>query len=583
MTVVPVSWLSYSDDNPSRGRWDQNFLERLFNGEEWRVPGGFTFETVDWTPDDGQGRVIVFPCGHYIEHGERHTAAMQLSEDLKKLPWAVLIATSDESDSFEWGEFDLPDHVKLWVQTPRPEHTYPEGTFFHPLGSPTSPKEWGGWHDKPVDVFFAGQINHVRREECLTALERLQKEQTDLVVKLLPTEGFTLGLPLPTYQDAMRQAKVVPCPSGIKSQASFRFYEALEAGALPLADAYRPDVGGAGYWEMLFDEMPMPVLENWDNLNPLVLNKYESQAARVSAWWQQQKRRIAYRLQDDLWEIMWDWELTGVGVGPGGPADMITAVIVTSPTPSHPSTTIIEETIASIQERLPGAEIHILIDGVREEQSDRADDYWEYARRLCGLVNADPTIVPYVHTEHQHQSGMFRHALNRIKTPYVMFVEHDTPLVGDINFDFVLSVMEHDEVASMRFHHDTTIHDSSAHLYLETEGTDEQPYLRTVQWSQRPHVAHTAWYRDLMATYFGWGSLTMIEDVMHGAVQHAYTGNRTALRKGWQKWRLAVWAPEANIKRSGHLDGRQGDPKYGMTVRYDAERPVGAPLEGPIS
>ena len=75
----------------------------------------------------------------------------------------------------------------------------------------------------------------------------------------------------------------------------------------------------------------------------------------------------------------------------------------------------------------------------------------------------------------------------------------------------------------------------------------------------------------------------MIEDVMHGVVQHRYTGNRTAVRKGFQQWRLAVWAPDETYKHSGHLDGRQGDPKAPMLVRYDAERPDGAPPEGIIS
>ena len=164
-----------------------------------------------------------------------------------------------------------------------------------------------------------------------------------------------------------------------------------------------------------------------------------------------------------------------------------------------------------------------------------------------------------------------------------MFVEHDTPLVGDIDFDDVLFLMGRDEINLMRFLHDVGVTEGSEHLYLETEGTDELPYLRTVQWSQRPHVARTNWYRDLMATYFGWDSRTMIEDVMHGAVQHKYTGNRTAVRKGWEKWKLAVWAPPGgSIKHSTHLDGREDDPKYDMRVAYDVERPDGGPREGII-
>lgn len=583
MTEVLVSWLSYCEDNPARGRWDQAFLDRMLAGEEWRVPSGFRFKSVPWNPEDGQGRVIVFPCGHYIEHGERHTVAWKLLRDLEKLPWAVLIATSDEADTFEWNKFDLPSHVKLWVQSPRPESTYPEGTFFHPVGSPTSARVWGDPGDKPTDVFFSGQVNHERREDCVTELFKLKMERPDLQIEVLPTEGFTQGLPPDQYRDHMRAAKIVPCPAGICSQDTFRFWEALEAGAMPIADSLRPDGTGEGFWDLFrragFGYAPaIAEIHDWSNVGSTaewMLND-PTLPADMSAQWQQYKRSIAYRLDDDLWDVMVTRPASEFG-----PADQITVVIVTSPTPSHPSTTIIDETITSIQERLPGAEIHILADGVRKEQQDRAADYWEYVARLCYKVNADPTIVPWAHAEHLHQAVMFRHALNRIKTPYVMFVEHDTPLVGEIDFDHVLAVMEHDEINSMRFLHETHVPIGSEGLFLERKGTDEQPYLRTIQWSQRPHVARTDWYRDLIASYFGWESRTMIEDVAHGLVQNNHTGNRTALRKGWNKWKLAVWAPPGDsIKFSTHLDGRAGDRKYPMKISYDADRPEGAPEEG---
>jgi hypothetical protein len=35
---------------------------------------------------------------------------------------------------------------------------------------------------------------------------------------------------------------------------------------------------------------------------------------------------------------------------------------------------------------------------------------------------------------------------------------------------------------------------------------------------------------------------------------------------GWYNWRLWIYTPEGNIKRSYHLDGRGGDPKFEMVV-----------------
>ena len=46
---------------------------------------------------------------------------------------------------------------------------------------------------------------------------------------------------------------------------------------------------------------------------------------------------------------------------------------------------------------------------------------------------------------------------------------------------------------------------------------------------------------------------------MHGIVAEAF--NQYGML-GWEQWRLHIYAPEGNMKRSYHLDGRAGEPKY---------------------
>jgi hypothetical protein len=113
------------------------------------------------------------------------------------------------------------------------------------------------------------------------------------------------------------------------------------------------------------------------------------------------------------------------------------------------------------------------------------------------------------------------------------------------------------------------------------------PYVQTIQWSQRPHIAHVPFYRDMIASYFSDDARTMIEDVMHGVVQACpldSDGNPypkgIRLQEGWRRWRMAVYAPEGDIKRSTHLDARADDPKYPMRFAYPGQRPDGAPPEG---
>jgi hypothetical protein len=173
-----------------------------------------------------------------------------------------------------------------------------------------------------------------------------------------------------------------------------------------------------------------------------------------------------------------------------------------------------------------------------------------------------------------------RQILDEVRTPYVLYVEHDTPLIGEIDFGAILLEMQVNELGVMRFYHEASIHPEHAHLV----GERHNRWLETIQWSQRPHLAETAWYRNVMATCFGAEARTFIEDVLHGIIQHGSSypqGIRAPEgREAWQRWRIAIWAPEGDIKRSTHLDARGDDPKYPLLVSYPGERPEGAPPEG---
>jgi hypothetical protein len=67
----------------------------------------------------------------------------------------------------------------------------------------------------------------------------------------------------------------------------------------------------------------------------------------------------------------------------------------------------------------------------------------------------------------------------------------------------------------------------------------------------------------MIYNYFHPDSKTMIKDVIHGAV---IEDCRKDSIMGWYSWRLWIYHPEGNIKRSYHLDGRGGDPKFEMVI-----------------
>lgn len=237
---------------------------------------------------------------------------------------------------------------------------------------------------------------------------------------------------------------------------------------------------------------------------------------------------------------------------------MITVVIPTSPVVSNPATAIIEETVGTVRQFLPDAEIVLTFDGIRTEQAHLAQAYVEYTRRVLWLADKQwKRVCPIVFDRHAHQSGMMRRALTEVHTPLVLYVEHDTPLCPDmtIPFDTVSQFILSGSSNLVRFHHESLIPGPHKHLMHGSEGVI---YTRTTQWSQRPHLASAEYYRWVMDTYFTTEGKAFIEDRMHGAVQD----------DGWDKHRLHIYTPDGSIKRSYHLDGRAGGPKFEETQVY---------------
>ena len=583
---IPYSFVSYFGEQ-SRGKWDQNYIERMLAGEEGRPSMGYQFIEAPWTPDDGHGRVVVFPAGAYGENGVEHRARYLLEKDLAKLEWCVLIATSDERQTFRWAEISpWPAHVTLWVMLPQASLHYPPRTRFIVEGSPMSAREIRhiAAPERDLDLVFQGQAGHVRRDQAIAAMTKMMFDAQDfanerLHVKVTPS--FAGGDPQDQYMRLMTRGWVAPCPSGFKSQSSFRFYEALEAGCIPIKDGLSPIVNDDRFWDMVgLDDLALTI-HNWDNLPAMTewaLEDRHFNAAWISSRWQQFKRRLLHQLHDDVFAHM--------RIRHGDtPHDEITVIVPTSPVPSNPDLSMIQATIASIRTDLPGAEILITCDGVRDEQLDQTDAYNEFLHRLCVWTLGEFNVTPLISRVHLHQSGMLRNALDYVRTPYIFYVEHDTPLVGTINYAEVLAAMKTNDLNLMRFLHEHAPHPEWTHLYLDEvernpATADEAMWCATIQWSQRPHVARTDFYREIIDTYFGLDSRTFIEDLMHGVVQHDTYASRIHAVEAWKRWRMAVYAPEGSWLRSTHLDGRQADPKYPIRVAYDGDKPEGAMAPG---
>jgi hypothetical protein len=523
-------------------QWDQTVLNLLWSNE--LSPTGVDFEIHDNEWADADGVVLVIPGRYWSGLDPERFSPETINREIARYQWVLAIRTGDEED---WLQPEMIQHpnIRWWIQTPRISNEgYGDvrrfGVGFTPHLTDLVEKP----PRRDVDLYLSAQDTQPRR---FTAFAQLDLLEGSLNVLSMQTPGFTQGAPPSVYAYEMSHAKVALAPGGPDTPDTFRLYEALEAHCIPIADdvcANRPDE--SGYWRSLFPDAPFPIITDWSELRECaidVLGNWVACANRITAWWMRERREYVRWLHDDLQTLGADIQIR---------RQMITVVVPISPIPAHPSTEIIHETLDSIRYWLPDSEIILSFDGVRPEQEHRRADYEESIRRTLWMAKRFGHVTPIIFDEHMHQSGMLRAMINKVDTPLVLYCEADCPLVTDwpIPWGDVERMLTSGVADIVRLHHEALILPVHEHLMMQRQGD----FWRTRQWSQRPHVASTSYYRDMITTKFSEHTKCFIEERMAGQMEW---DPNTA--------KVYIYAPEdgrGNIKRSYTLDGRQDDPQF---------------------
>jgi hypothetical protein len=497
--MADILYLSVKKDVPACGYWDQTFIHDLVHD----LPN--TDRQIVCIPGAYQGDVID-----------------KINVEINKFPKVLVFVTSDEECKFNVTALKHPDMI-VYSQYGN------EGISF-PIGySPQTPeilKEIGR-KDKDITFSFMGQVTHLRREIMAKIAENIGG---GLILK---TDGFAKGMKKEVYLETLARSQVALCSPGPFSQDSFRLYEALEAGCIPIVDDVSPmHAANQRYVRGLFPDAPFPIYANFVDLPKFIENSTSdiTMNSWVYAWWINVKYRLKTILKKNL----------------GLPMEDMVVIIPVSPIPSHPSTEILDETIKSIRFHTD-APILVTIDGVRDEQKDMEENYQEFIRNFLWKCNFEyKDVLPILFPRHYHQSGMMKYILPKIGTKLLLYVEQDTPLVMEhnIEWDKLLSGVSN----CIRFHFEAFVPEE--HRYL-MRGTPKDGLLETKQWSQRPHLASTWFYKGIMEL-FSENADCFIEDFIHGQLQSG----------DWNKWRVHIYHPEGNIKRSYHTDGRAGNKKF---------------------
>lgn len=241
-------------------------------------------------------------------------------------------------------------------------------------------------------------------------------------------------------------------------------------------------------------------------------------------------------------------------------SDQVTFLIPTAPHASVPSTEMIEEVIASIRHYFPTSVIHLMADGCADYLaaiSRRADNYHEYLNRcqtLCDYKWGNVRLQMFV--KRTQQAEMTRRTLPEVTTPYVFFVEHDTPLRTDRewHWETLFKVLADGHANMIRLGYwEEGIHEAHEHLVRSRFEMDGITFARTMQYSQWPNIAKTEFYRKMLSEKIPHGLVTMIEIYLYGP----------ALEDP-DYYNIVMYCPDGQggttNQRFHHRNGRKDDP-----------------------
>ena len=169
------------------------------------------------------------------------------------------------------------------------------------------------WHESPwYHWCFAGAIHHEKRLQALQAFGHVEPY---LCISTDAQFNAANGLDTETYRAMLHSSKFALCPIGQGNIDTYRFYEAMEAGCIPVAISSTPEQpykkwGMKGYWHQMFpgEEESLPFVHGttWNECVLQVTSllkdptKYHSMRAHAVAFWKIWKTKWSLQLRNAL-------------------------------------------------------------------------------------------------------------------------------------------------------------------------------------------------------------------------------------------------------------------------------------------
>lgn len=250
----------------------------------------------------------------------------------------------------------------------------------------------------------------------------------------------------------------------------------------------------------------------------------------------------------------------------------VSLIVVTSPIPSHPDTTLIDEAIESVLKmNYSFSEMIISYDKDRKNTSS----YKTYKKKMKSNY---PQFKHLELDKHGHFIGTFHNALNHCKTKYFFLLQHDISLVGKFPIQECLNTkLPWNIIATHHFKPEECKKDipEPTHWFPILKKTRDKNLLKTYGWSERIFLSRRDWMMDKIHEYYHKGkTVNFIESIFHKEfdklwkrvqkITHYYDISTEPqymkiYDKFWNEWK--VYNLKSSVAYHKHLHGRTAKPK----------------------
>jgi hypothetical protein len=282
---IKLVWLCQKPEHS----WEDTWLHELF--EECDAP---LVDVVDLSMTQIEKRAVLVISNPSIE---KLTPLLTAYGQLK-IPFGV-IQLSDEELHYSNMDYQSASFILKNYWSPFLEKRDKRVIFF-PLGYKRN--FWQGFHGevKPAaqrayNWSFAGNIARPQRLKMAKYMGFIER------YFFYRADGFNSKHALTTaqYRDLLLDSTFSPCPVGNSSFDSFRVYESLEAGSIPIVQSTHK----GDYFTHLLGPHPLLIVEDWQEA-PALVHKLlenpidlENKRLQCSAFWKKKKKDLKSQIK----------------------------------------------------------------------------------------------------------------------------------------------------------------------------------------------------------------------------------------------------------------------------------------------